>query len=317
MARSNLATRVGTALVLIPVVVGAAYAGNWALAALLSIVSAIAAWEYYRIASAAGAAPLAGVGVPLAALFPLAVHARYLGLPQSALDSGRVVGPALAPIVEPIIRVLLGLATLSLSGAAVLFLAIAAACLWTRGPAGRPLEALATTITGALYTGGMLSFAYALRYHPYTMDATAGLVLLLLPLLLTWVTDTAAYFVGRAIGSHKLMPSVSPGKSVEGAIGGLVVAMLFAWAYQRFVMAPYASLSLLPGAIFLFGAVVSVAGQLGDLTESLIKREAGVKDSSNMIPGHGGVLDRVDSLLFTLPAAYWLLTVMRLIPAMR
>jgi phosphatidate cytidylyltransferase len=113
------------------------------------------------------------------------------------------------------------------------------------------------------------------------------------------------------------MPSVSPGKSLEGAIGGLLFAMLAAWLYERFVMIPVARVAFYPGAVLLFGALVSVAGQVGDLAESLLKREAGVKDSSRIIPGHGGVLDRVDSLLFTIPVAYWLLSVLRLSPVMR
>ena len=132
--------------------------------------------------------------------------------------------------------------------------------------------------------------------------------------MLTWVTDTGAYFVGRSVGRHKLIPSVSPGKSVEGALGGLVLAIVAAWLYERTVLVPVAHLAFVPGAALLFGAVVSAAAQVGDLAESLIKREAGVKDSSHVIPGHGGVLDRLDSLLFVLPTAYWLLGLLRLIP---
>ena len=128
-----------------------------------------------------------------------------------------------------------------------------------------------------------------------------------LPLALTWGTDIAAYFVGRAFGKRKLMPSVSPGKTVAGAIGGLVAAVLIALAWERLVLRPVAQLGMRPWNTILFGAVVSVAAQVGDLAESLLKREAGVKDSSHLIPGHGGVLDRFDSLLFVLPVAYLLL----------
>ncbi|HSJ63696.1 MAG TPA: phosphatidate cytidylyltransferase [Gemmatimonadaceae bacterium] len=314
MPRSELATRVLASLVLVPLVLAAGWFGDWALAALLSIASALGAWEYFRIARAAGHAPFAGAGIALAALIPLSVHARYLGLPGTALDAGTAFGPAVAPVLDPLLRALTAVLTLSMSGAAVILLALLAASLVRRGTTGKPLGAVAVTVTGALYTGGMLSFAYALRYHPYAVGAAAGAVVLLFPLIITWVTDTGAYFVGRAVGRRKLMPSVSPGKSIEGAFGGLVAAMAAAWLYERYALAPVARLAFYPGAVILFGAIVSAAGQVGDLVESLLKREAGVKDSSRIIPGHGGVLDRVDSLLFTVPVAYWLLTILRLYP---
>jgi phosphatidate cytidylyltransferase len=194
----------------------------------------------------------------------------------------------------------------------VAVLALFAATIWARGPARRPLAVAAATSFGIAYTGGMLSFGYLLRYHPYAVGRRAGAAMLLFPLALTWTTDIGAYFVGRAIGRRKLIPSVSPGKSVEGAVGGLVLTVLAAWLYQRAVLVPTAQLTLAPGAALLFGALVSVAAQVGDLFESLLKREAGVKDSSRIIPGHGGVLDRFDSLFFALPVAHlladWLLT---------
>jgi phosphatidate cytidylyltransferase len=129
----------------------------------------------------------------------------------------------------------------------------------------------------------------------------------MLPVLLTWASDIGAYAVGRTIGKRKLIPAVSPGKSVEGAIGGLVCTMLVALLYERFALRPVAQLAIAPWWAATFGLVVSLAAQLGDLVESLLKREAKVKDSSQLIPGHGGVLDRVDSLLFVLPVAYLLL----------
>ena len=106
------------------------------------------------------------------------------------------------------------------------------------------------------------------------------------------------------------MPAVSPGKTVAGAIGGLVVAVVAASLYVPYVLRTWGHLSLTPAGIVLFGAIVSVTAQVGDLAESLLKREAGVKDTSKIIPGHGGVLDRLDSLLFVLPVSYVLLTEM-------
>jgi len=116
----------------------------------------------------------------------------------------------------------------------------------------------------------------------------------------TWVMDIAAYVVGRAIGRHKLCPTISPGKTIEGAIGGLVGAVAVAWA-----MGMWLGLSAMQAV--LLGVLLGLGGQAGDLFESLLKRRAGVKDSGTLLPGHGGVLDRFDSLLFNAPIAYYVI----------
>jgi phosphatidate cytidylyltransferase len=268
-------------------------AGGAALAALLAIASAIGAWEYFRIARATGQTPMEDVGIALAGIIPLVVHAIYLGF--------RI---AVIPV------------------AAIVFIAIFGMAIWRRGVDRRPLGAAAVTVAGATYTGGMLSFAYALRYHPYAFaDAklgswtiASGALLLMLPMLATWASDTGAYAVGRLLGRHKLIPKVSPGKTVEGAIGGLVASVIVAWAFSEYVLRSAAQLGFkhLPWGVIAFGVVVSAAAQIGDLFESLIKREAGMKDSSRILPGHGGILDRLDSMFFVLPVSYllvqWLVT---------
>lgn len=275
---SELTKRVLFAVPAIPAVAGVLYLGDAPLAILLSIASALGAWEYNRLAAAAGTRPMMVWGVVLAALVPLLMHAARLGLWVPPIS--------LALLIVP------------------LLLAVA---LWTRGADGRPLEATATTLFGVLYTGGMFAFAYALRYHRFAVGAVAGTLLLLLPLVLTWANDIGAYFLGRALGKRKLMPSISPGKTVAGAVGGLVLTVIVAWGYIRLVLQPQAGLGLTLGGTLLLGALVSAAAQVGDLAESMLKRQAGVKDSSTLIPGHGGVLDRTDSLLFTIPVAYLLL----------
>lgn len=287
---SELTRRVLFSVVAAPLAIWIVIAGGAPLAALLAIVAALGAWEYFRIARATGLTPLGDAGIALAGIVPLLVHARYLGYFE-----------------VPIALVALAV------------LAILAATIWARGVAGKPLGAAASTIIGIVYTGGMLSFGYAIRYHPYAFgDARfgrfaipSGALLLILPMLSTWVSDIGAYFVGRSIGGPKLIPAVSPGKTIAGAVGGLVCTVIFAWVYAHFVLRPAAQLAFRPGGGLLFGAVISAAAQIGDLFESLIKREANVKDSSHIIPGHGGILDRFDSLLFVLPVAYvlfgWLL----------
>ena len=292
---SELALRVLFSVVAAPLALWIVLAGGAPLAALLAIVCAIGAWEFFRIARATGARPLDDVGIALAGIVPLAIHAHYLGL--------FTVRPALAALVAMIIM---------------------GATIWLRGVEGRPLGAAATTIFGVLYTAGMLGFGYAIRYHDTVAgyDAVAaksigvgalsvsvppGGVLLIFPLVLTWASDIGAYFVGRAIGGRKLIPSVSPGKTVAGAVGGLLTSMLVSYAYARGVLAGVAHLGFTPWGAVAFGAMISVAAQTGDLFESLLKREGGVKDSSRILPGHGGILDRFDSLIFVLPVAYLLL----------
>ena len=125
-------------------------------------------------------------------------------------------------------------------------------------------------------------------------------------MFVTWASDIGAYAAGRSFGRHKLIPAVSPGKTVEGAVGGLVASAVVAWLFTSAVLMPAAQLGFkgrTAGAL-LFGAMVSVAAQTGDLAESLIKREAGVKDSSRILSAHGGVLDRLDSIFFVMPVSY-------------
>jgi phosphatidate cytidylyltransferase len=282
---SELTRRVVVGVIAAPLGVAIVFYGGAALAAMLAILSALGAWEFFRIARASGLTPLEDVGIPLAGVVPLFVHARYLRLFE-----------------------------LPLSGMALAVLVILAIALFVRGVNGKPLGAAASTVFGVIYTGGMLSFAYAIRYHPYVIESvrvplgriavTAGGLLLLLPVLLTWASDIGAFFVGRALGKRKLMPSVSPGKTVAGAVGGLAATVLVGWLYTRFVLTPSTQLAFVRGGIIGFSLLVSVAAQVGDLVESLLKREAGMKDSSHIIPGHGGILDRFDSLLFVLPVAY-------------
>jgi phosphatidate cytidylyltransferase len=161
-------------------------------------------------------------------------------------------------------------------------------------------------VFGVFYAG-LFSYIYAVRYHDYAVGAGAGTALVFLPIFLTWSTDVGAYAFGRLFGRKKLMPAVSPGKTVEGAVGGLGLTIVICLLYVRFILMPYAQLGLTIQGAVLFAIVISVAAQVGDLAESLLKREAGVKDSSRILPGHGGILDRFDSLLFVMPIAFLLL----------
>lgn len=277
MAMTEFQWRTIFSLVAVPVALYIVYLGGPVLVTLIGSMAGIAAWEFYRMSRAGGVEPLQTPGVAVTALIPVAVHADTLGVIFVSLRW--------LPVVSII---MLGLA------------------IWLRGPSRRPGLAVAATLFGIMYAG-LFTYAYSIRYHRYAVGAVAGSVLLALPLVITWLTDVGAYLIGRSFGKKKLIPSVSPGKTIIGSVAGLSFAVIGSWLYVQFLLEPYAQLTMRPYAVLLFGFLISVAAQTGDLAESLLKREAGVKNSSGLIPGHGGMLDRIDSLLFALPAAYLLL----------
>lgn len=153
----------------------------------------------------------------------------------------------------------------------------------------------ALTFAGALYVGGLGVYAILVR------DLPNGLIWTAMALLTVWANDTGAYFVGTRIGRHGFFTSISPKKTWEGAIGGAACATLT----MLVLGSEFAGLTPLQSIAFGFG--LSVAGTFGDLAESLMKRQTGVKDSGNILPGHGGLLDRIDSLLFAAVFAYYFL----------
>ncbi len=154
----------------------------------------------------------------------------------------------------------------------------------------------AWTIAGVLYTGWLLSYFVTLR------ELDHGRNWVYFALFITFASDIAAFFVGRALGKHKLAPSISPHKTWEGAIAGLIGALIIS---LLFTLPTPLSLPLGYGQAILLGLLVSIFGQLGDLAESLLKRSIGIKDSGNSIPGHGGFLDRMDSIVFAGVVVYY------------
>ena len=156
---------------------------------------------------------------------------------------------------------------------------------------------------GVLFAGALYS-SYAFRSLLSVRHLQSGVFFVLIILLAIWSTDTGAFFVGRAFGGRKLMPEVSPKKTVSGALGGLILAVIVT------MVAGSLFVHFSPSRLWryaLLGLVVSIAGQLGDLIESALKRHYAVKDSGWILPGHGGVLDRFDSLLLAAPIAYHLI----------
>jgi phosphatidate cytidylyltransferase len=149
---------------------------------------------------------------------------------------------------------------------------------------------------------GIVYIAVPLGHLIVLRETELGPWWILFALTVIWANDTFAFFVGNLAGRHKLSPAISPNKTVEGAVGGLSGGVLGAILFNRFF-----NMGAGPFEVFYLSIVIGTLGILGDLVESLIKRGAGVKDTGNIIPGHGGVMDRVDSLLFAIPALYYYL----------
>ena len=153
---------------------------------------------------------------------------------------------------------------------------------------------------------GILYIGYTLGHFLRLRNQHDGALLVLFVLLVTWAGDTAAYYVGKTWGSRPLAPRLSPNKTIEGFLGGLVVAPLIAWIGHLWFLP-----AVTPVDCLILGLLFTVLGLLGDLSESALKRQAGVKDSGSLIPGHGGVLDRVDSLLLNAPVFYYYMAFVR------
>jgi phosphatidate cytidylyltransferase len=261
----------------IPVCAVIVWVGGLAFAAGLAVLAGVGMGEFVamfrsraRETGDASGLPFGVVGVGAAAALPLLTHAVGLGAAWSAVP--------------------------------ILLLLVGAYALVTRPPEGGPIVAAALTVFGALYLGGLLAFGLPLR-QAGGANRAAGTLLFFLPVVVTWLTDTAAYFGGKRWGRRRLAPIVSPHKTVVGAVSAVVAGPVVALAYASLLL-PLVSISLDPVPTLLFGLVASVAGIVGDLVESLVKRECGVKDASHILPGHGGILDRLDSLLWVFPVAY-------------
>ncbi|MEO5989081.1 MAG: phosphatidate cytidylyltransferase [Candidatus Eisenbacteria bacterium] len=174
------------------------------------------------------------------------------------------------------------------------------------------VEGLAVTVFGVLYVGWLSSHFVLLRELPWRagLDYADGMKLVLYAFLVTWSCDTGAYAFGRMFGRTRPWKHISPRKTLEGSIGGFVSAGLGAWIGAVTFMHPHGGEAWLrPLDIVLLGVVVGICGQVGDLAESLLKRDCASDDSSDLIPGHGGVLDRFDSLYFSAPLVYYYLKI--------
>jgi phosphatidate cytidylyltransferase len=273
---SNLTKRVAFAAVAIPLALGVVWLGGWPLVAVVAAAAVLGARELVDFARRQGILALEQEALVSAAALPVLTYLALTGMPALKESSWLLGGLWL-----------------------VLLLTVA---LFRRTPGERPLTATAVTLLAVLYPGGLATFLVAIRHGRFETQSWAGAWLVFAPLVVTWVCDTAAMFAGKAIGGPKLWPAISPGKTWAGSVAGVVGAMATVPLLNALVLDRHA-LALPLAEALLFGFTLGVVGQVGDLAESLFKREVGVKDSSALIPGHGGVLDRFDSLYFVLPVS--------------
>lgn len=274
---SNMTQRVLFALVAIPLVLGLVWQGGAALVVLVCLAAALGTRELLEIARHQGVRAFVPVSVLLAALLPAVAWAESTGA-----------------------RVTAGLARWWPSLAAGLVMGVLVLALWRRTPQQKPLASAAITLFAPLYAGGLPAFLIPIRHATQGSRSLPGLALVLFPLATVWICDSVAMAVGKRLGGPKLAPTISPGKTWSGTVGGFLAALLVAPLYTQLVFRPL-GVAVTAWEALAVGAVLGVLGQVGDLAESLLKREAGLKDSSHLIPGHGGVLDRLDSLYFAIP----------------
>ena len=256
-----LKQRIITAIIGIPLLIAIIWFGEPWFTLLVIVMAGLGSFEFYRMASHLKIQPITYLGMTWILLLILSPHCPY-------------------PITTPFL----------------ITSAIVISLIWLlfRPQREQAFGNWAWTIAGILYIGWMLSYWVSLR------SLEAGRNLVFWAMFTTFASDTSAFFIGRTRGKQPLAPSISPGKTWEGAIGGLLASIIA---------------SLILGIIFplpfnywqaaLLGGVISVFAQLGDLVESLLKRNTGAKDASKLIPGHGGMLDRLDSLIFTGVVVYY------------
>jgi len=278
--KASLASRVASALVLLPVIIALVWWSVWSVAVTVVVAAVICLLELYGAFAAGGYHPRSGLGLGIMLALVLTAALR----------------PVVAYDLLPLVLTAVVLASLIAELA--------------RPSQAATLPSWALTLSGTLYVGWLLSHFILLRelntpLRPGPLAALRiepGAAWVYLALAITFLQDTVAYFVGRSFGRHKLAPRLSPKKTWEGAIGGMIGAIAGSLICLLLLGLP---LSL--SASLALGAVGGIVGPLGDLAESLIKRQVGLKDAGSIIPGHGGILDRADSLLFTAPALYYLI----------
>jgi len=267
--------RLLTAIVLIPIVIAALFLLSPANFGLVVIaVCALGAWEWAQFVGWHSQAKRVGLAVVFAAIL-LAMQFSISNINQFSSEPMVLYG-LWAGLIWWVIAI-------------ILVVTYPASASWGKSAIIRLLFGVLTIIP--FYCGMMV-----LRTVGYQSDTFFGAWWLLYVMLLVWGADSGAYAFGRAIGRNKMAPKVSPGKTWEGLVGGLITAGIISWLFSAFAPIP-----VMPDYLLVTSIIVVVVSVFGDLTESMFKRQSGIKDSSHLIPGHGGILDRIDSLTAAIP----------------
>jgi phosphatidate cytidylyltransferase len=275
-----LLKRTLTTLVALPVLIAAVWFQQpvpWFTIFIL-IWSAVAAWEFYRLNLKAGLKPMVYFGIVLSILLVAVREPKFISVFNTSSES-LSLALLTAAIIIPLILLL------------------------SREPRNEAFTSWVWTFAGISYVGFLLGHLIALR------GLENGRNWVFFALLITFASDTAAFFIGRALGRHKLAPAISPSKTWEGSVGGLLGAGLISLIFLPAAFSSWNNPLYLP-SLNVWSAIglallISIFGQLGDLVESLFKRNMGAKDSGNILPGHGGALDRMDSVAFSGVMVYY------------
>jgi phosphatidate cytidylyltransferase len=277
---SILLKRTLTVLITLPLVIAAVWFEQplpW-FTILILVWSAVGTWEFFNLNRKTGLKPMMYFGIVISVLLVAVREPKFISVLNT--NSG----------------------SLSL---AILTMATVIPLMWLlrREPHKEAFNSWAWTLAGICYVGFLMGHLVALR------DLEYGRNWVFFALLVTFASDTAAFFVGRSVGRHKLAPAISPSKTWEGSIGGIFGAGLISLIFLPSAFSTWSNPLYLPG-LNVFSAIalaflVSIFGQLGDLVESLFKRNMGVKDSGSILPGHGGALDRIDSVAFAGVMVYY------------
>jgi phosphatidate cytidylyltransferase len=283
--RSNLTLRLVTAALLIPPLLWVIYQGGVFVLATVIVISLLALNEFYQLIEQKGAEPLRGQGMAAAAALPIVMYFGY-----ESMATVMMTAVLLAMMVVQLAKNRISEALASISG----------------------------TFFGVFYVGWLLSHTVVLRQFTQVVAARwpevavgmhpdVGGFYLFFTIATVIAGDVGAYFVGRAYGRRKLAPRVSPGKTVEGALGAILAGTAMGVALKAGFdfFAPELSRHLSYGAAIPIAFSLTIVGMIGDLIESLLKRDAAVKDTGTLLPGTGGVLDRIDSNLIAIPVMYY------------
>lgn len=269
LLHSSMFLRVAASVIFIPCFIIITKTGGYHFLAFIDAVLFVGMWEFYRMMEAKGIRPYKGIGIICGVALTWYVFFR------NGIYSNLFLTLALVTLM----------------------------CMeLTRREQKMTVYHISSTVFGVIYVAFLGSHLVLLREFPLSinLDYSLGSSFVFLAFILTWAGDTGAYIVGSLMGRHPLIPRVSKRKTIEGSFGCIVFSIAGALVCME-TMAPYLSLA----QALMLGLLAGSVGQLGDLFESLIKRDVDIKDASDMIPGHGGVLDRFDSLLFTAPFIFY------------